>query len=269
MSSRESKKPDAPPPDGSPPPDSLVELAGSIGHVFGDPDLLRRALVHRSWCAEHPGYRSNERLEFLGDAALGLVVADLTFRRFADLAEGQLTDVRKAVVNAHALAEVARELGLGPHVRLGRGEEATGGADKTSILSDTLEAVIGAIYLDADLAAAAAFIERVLDARIAEAVEGLGTLDHKTTLQELAVDRFDGPPVYEVVASGPDHDKHFEAVAVLDGTRYGQGAGRSKKAAQQAAAAATLAMLEHAADGAVDGTADAASDTAAPDGSAD
>ena len=126
----------------------LSALEDSLGHRFDDVALLRRALSHRSWVAEQPDAESNERLEFLGDAVLGFVIADLVFERFSDLAEGSLTDLRKAVVNQRALAEVARSLGLGEHIYLGRGEGAAGGGDKDSILSDAFEAVLGAVYLD-------------------------------------------------------------------------------------------------------------------------
>jgi len=163
-------------------------------------------------------------------------VADLVYRRFPDVAEGRLTDARKAVVNAGALAELARELGLGPHILLGKGEAAAGGADKPSILSDTLEAVIGAIELDGGADVARRIVQRWIEPRLDAAVQGISGLDHKTLLQELAARRGDGPPVYRLTAEGPDHAKRFHAVVELGGRRVGEGDGRSKKQAEQAAA---------------------------------
>ncbi len=168
-------------------------------------------MAHRSWCAEHPGTLSNERLEFLGDAILGWVVADLAFRRFADLPEGALTGVRKGVVNALALAEVAEELGLGEFLLLGRGEDAAGGREKPSILSDALEAVFGAVYVDGGPGRAYEVIERVIGPRLAETAGHLDHLDHKSRLQEAAASDGTGPPEYVTRAEGPDHAKRFYA----------------------------------------------------------
>ncbi len=221
----------------------LEALADRLGHQFADPAILRQALAHRSWCAEQAGEPSNERLEFLGDAVLGWVVADVVFRIFGQLAEGQLTDVRKAVVNAVALAEVAVELGLGDVLLLGKGESAAGGRAKPSILSDAVEAVFAAVYLDGGPAAAHALISRLLADRIAVAAGQLGGLDHKTTLQELAARRFDSFPVYLLDEEGPDHDKRFFATVTIAGVAYGTGEGRSKKQAEQAAARAAVTDL--------------------------
>jgi ribonuclease-3 len=214
-----------------------------LAHEFADPALLERALAHRSWVAESPGSASNERLEFLGDAVLGWVVADLVFRRFGELPEGSLTDLRKSVVNAEALADVARELGLGEFVRLGRGEAAAGGRDKPSILSDAFEAVLAAVYLDGGPDAAKALVERLVGPRLDDAVGHLDRLDHKSSLQELAARLELGPPVYEVTSSGPDHAKQFVADVVVGGVIAGTGRGRSKKSAEQAAASAAWARL--------------------------
>jgi ribonuclease-3 len=175
-------------------------------------------------------------LEFLGDAVLGWVVADLAFRTYMELPEGKLTDLRKAVVNAAALAGIADEIDLGDALLLGKGEAAAGGRRKPSILSDALEAVIGAVYLDGGAEAAHALITRLLGARMEEAVTRLGGLDAKTTLQELAARLFDAPPVYVLRGDGPDHAKRFYATVHIAGQRWGEGEGRSKKQAEQAAA---------------------------------
>ena len=167
----------------------LEALASVVGHEFNDLALLRTALAHRSWCAEASGdERSNERLEFLGDAVLGWVIADIAFRRFDNLAEGVLTDLRKSVVNATALAEIAEEMGIGAHLLLGKGEAVAGGAKKPSILSDAFEAVLGAVYLDGGTEPAYALVERWVAPRLSVSVERLDSLDHKTNLQELATD---------------------------------------------------------------------------------
>jgi len=214
----------------------VSELATVLGHHFEDLSLLRRAMTHRSWCAEHPGEVSNERLEFLGDAVLGWVVADLAYRRFTELAEGQMTDLRKAVVNAEALAAMARHVDLGAYLVLGRGEDAAGGRDKDSILSDALEAAIGAVYLDGGTEVAAEFVRRLVADAVDLAVTRLDRLDHKTRLQELVAQRTTDVPVYEVIAAGPDHDRWFTATVTLSGRVLGCGEGTSKKRAEQAAA---------------------------------
>jgi ribonuclease III len=211
-------------------------LSGRLGYVFRDVTVLQRALAHRSWCAEFPGNDSNERLEFLGDAVLGWVVADLAYRQHGDLDEGKLTDLRKAVVNADALARMGDELGVGEALLLGKGEDAAGGRHKRSILSDAFEAIIGAVYLDGGAGEAYAFVERLLAGRISDAVTALGGLDHKTALQELSVRLFESLPVYALEEEGPDHAKRFFATAQVDGRVWGTGEGRSKKQAEQVAA---------------------------------
>ncbi len=198
--------------------------------------MLARALAHRSWCAETTGQESNERLEFLGDAVLGLVVTDHIFRSYPGLPEGELAKVRASVVNSAALAEVAAELGLGPFLLLGKGEDQSGGREKPSILADAMEAIIGAVYLDGGWPAAAALVMRLLEDRITEAAAGPGGQDYKTRLQELAARRFDQLPRYEVDDEGPDHAKRFFAVVSIGGRELGRGEGRSKKQAEQAAA---------------------------------
>jgi ribonuclease-3 len=182
------------------------------------------------------GQPSNERLEFLGDAVLGWVVADLSYRNHTELAEGKLTDLRKSVVNASALAEVAMEIGLGQCLLLGKGEDAAGGRTKPSILSDALEAVLGAVYVDGGPEPVFALIERLFADRMASAAMRLDRLDYKTVLQELTARMHDSAPVYVISDTGPDHDKRFFATVIVQGVAVGQGEGRSKKTAEQVAA---------------------------------
>ncbi len=226
--------------------EGLIEALGvSVGA-----ELLERALMHRSFAYENGGLPTNERLEFLGDSVLGLIVTDTLFRKYPDLPEGQLAKLRAAVVNMRALAGVARGLDLGSYVRLGKGEEGTGGRDKSSILADTLEAVIGAVYLDKGLAAADALVHRLFDAVIARAARLGAGLDWKTSLQELTAAEMLGVPEYHVEESGPDHQKSFRAFVRIGSQTYGEGEGRSKKEAeQQAAEAAWNAISEGIAGG--------------------
>lgn len=211
-------------------------FGGRLGYRFRDRALLYRAMAHRSWCAETEGEDPNERLEFLGDAVLGLVVTDFIFRTYPELPEGELAKVRAAVVNSAALSEVATELGIGPALLLGKGEDASGGREKMSILADAMEAIIGAVYIDGGQEAATGLVMRLLEERITEAAAGPGGRDYKTRLQELAAHEFDQLPRYEVVDEGPDHAKNFYASVLLAGEVRGKGEGRSKKQAEQAAA---------------------------------
>jgi ribonuclease-3 len=201
-------------------------------------------MAHRSWCAETPGVKSNERLEFLGDAVLGLVVTDHIFRTYPELPEGELAKVRAAVVNAGALAELAAELDLGRALHLGKGEDASGGREKPSILADAMEAVIGAVYIDGGYDAARSLIMGLLGDRIEEAAAGPGGQDFKTRLQELAAQRFDQLPQYAVDDEGPDHAKRFFATVRIAGDVRGSGEGRSKKQAEQAAARVAWQALQ-------------------------
>jgi ribonuclease-3 len=205
--------------------------------VLGVPDLdealLEHALTHRSFAYENGQVPNNERLEFLGDSVLGLVVTDTLFVAHPDVPEGQLAKLRAAVVSAKALAEVARDLGIGDHVRLGRGEETTGGRDKASILSDTIEAVIGAVYVQFGIERASEVIHRVFDERIARAAELGAGLDWKTSLQEIASTHELGVPRYLLKSEGPDHAKQFTAEVHLGERVYAGGSGRSKKEAEQ------------------------------------
>ncbi|MCW2677878.1 MAG: ribonuclease [Modestobacter sp.] len=202
-------------------------------------DLLFLALTHRSYAYEHGGLPTNERLEFLGDSVLGLVVTDELYRSHPGLPEGQLAKLRASVVNMTSLARVARGLGvggIGPHLLLGRGEQTTGGREKDSILADALEALLGAVHLGLGLDTAAGLIHRLFDPLLAESATRGAGLDWKTSLQELGAARGLGAPAYAVEDDGPDHAKTFTAVVMLGGTVRGRGTGRTKKAAEQEAA---------------------------------
>jgi len=208
--------------------------------------LLALALTHRSYAYENGGLPTNERLEFLGDSVLGLVVTDELYRSQPDLPEGQLAKLRASVVNMTSLARVARGLGdggIGPQLLLGRGEETTGGREKDSILADALEALLGAVHLGRGLDTAAAIVHRLFDPLLVQAATRGAGLDWKTSLQELAAGRGLGPPGYSVQDDGPDHAKTFTAAVLLAGTVYGKGAGRTKKAAEQEAAEAAWRAL--------------------------
>jgi len=225
------------------PGDALDRLEAALGHVFTERAHLEAALVHRSYCAENPDASSNERMEFLGDAVLGLSVTVHVFTTYPDLPEGELAKLRASVVNAEALAEVALDIDLGDALVLGKGEDASGGRAKPSILADAMEAVIAAVYLDGDWDAAHPLVMRLLGERIREGAAGPGGHDYKTRLQELAARRFDQLPRYGMRAEGPDHEKHFFATVTLRGETYGSGDGRSKKQAEQAAARAAWERL--------------------------
>ena len=213
----------------------LSQLSARLGYAFTNVSLLETAMHHRSWNAENDGGESNERLEFLGDAVLGWVVADIVYTQHSDLPEGKLTDLRKSVVNANALAEVAVELGIGEFLMLGKGEDTAGGREKTSILSDALEAVIGAVYIDAGPQATHDVVSALMGKRIVDAVGGLDRLDAKTRLQELA-SKLEAHVHYKVEDEGPDHEKMFFATVFVGDRELGYGEGKSKKAAEQIAA---------------------------------
>jgi len=215
-------------------PNEALDLALGIG--FADPELRRAALTHRSYAFEQGLTLTNERLEFLGDSVLGLVVTEMSYRAFPDMPEGQLAKLRAAIVNMQALADVARSLDLGSVVLLGRGEEQSGGREKQSILADALEAVFGAVYLDRGLDAARALIERLFRPRMDAYTRGEGDRDYKTMLQELASQEIRSMPEYRLSERGPDHEKEFTATVYLGGEAFGNGVGRSKKEAEQQAA---------------------------------
>jgi ribonuclease III len=217
---------------------AVARLEAALAHEFAEHDHLEQALIHRSFCAEHPDVESNERMEFLGDAVLGLSVTDHVYVTYPELPEGELAKLRASVVNAEVLARVAVEVELGPALLLGKGEDASGGRSKASILADAMEAVIAAVYLDGGWEAADALVLRLLGERIREGAAGPGGNDYKTQLQELAARRFDQLPRYQVRAEGPDHSKEFFATVLIGGEVRGVGEGRSKKQAEQAAARA-------------------------------
>jgi ribonuclease III len=219
------------------------DVERALGVSFEDRELLELALTHRSYAFEAGGLPTNERLEFLGDAVLGFVVTARLYRDHPAEAEGRLAKLRAATVNARTLARVARELGLGGYVRLGRGEEQSGGQDKDSILADTLEALIGAVYLDGGMSAAADVVLRLLGDVLEDLARDGETFDSKTTLQELTAARIGELPVYEVTEEGPDHAKRFSALVSVAGEIVGRGEGRSKKEAEQQAAAEALTHL--------------------------
>jgi ribonuclease-3 len=218
-------------------------LEGALGTGL-DPALLEQALTHRSYAYENGGLPTNERLEFLGDAVLGVVVTDALFHNHPDLAEGSLAKLRAGVVSTRALAEVARTLGLGKWMRLGKGEESTGGRDKPSILADTMEAVIGAVYLEHGLPGATAVVRKLFDPLMAAAAAGDAGLDWKTALQELTASQGLGVPDYAISESGPDHAKTFVALAMVGGQERGQGVGSTKKEAEQQAAEGAWRSLQ-------------------------
>jgi ribonuclease-3 len=214
------------------------QLAVALG-VEIDPSLLQRALTHRSYAYEHGGLPHNERLEFLGDSVLGIVVTETLYRAHPDLPEGKLAKLRASVVNMRALADIARGIkphGLGAYVRLGRGEEVTGGRDKSSILADTIEAVLGAVYLEHGLPGASRVVHDLFDELMDDVANNDAGLDWKTSLQELTAERGLGVPEYVMASEGPDHAKTFTARANVAGETFAASTGRSKKEAEQAAA---------------------------------
>ena len=245
---------------------SYTLLEATLGTAV-DPELIERALTHRSYAYENGGLPTNERLEFLGDSVLGVVVTETLYRIHPDLPEGRLAKLRAAVVNARALAVVAKQLDLGKHIKLGRGEETTGGRQKASILSDTVEAVIGAVHLSGGLESSAEVVHLLFDPLI-EAASALGAgLDWKTSLQELSAEHGLGVPEYLIADEGPDHMKTFTAQVRVGDQLYGNGIGRSKKEAEQAAAetaygelAASLGVSDPVTASIVEGVAESADD---------
>ncbi len=254
-----------------PEPLPAEELSFALG-VACPVELMVRALTHRSYAYEHGGLPTNERLEFLGDAVLGVVITDDLYRRHPDLPEGQLAKLRASLVNMRALAGVARTIGapgsggLGSYVFLGRGEQATGGRDKPSILADTLEAVIGATYEDGGIPAATDLVLRLFGSLLAGTSDAQAGLDWKTSLQESSATRGLGPPEYTVEESGPDHAKSFVARAWVGGVALGEGIGTSKKEAEQQAAAGAMASLDERLSSAGDAVQAGPSDTSTTSG---
>lgn len=217
----------------------MTSLDDELGYVFGDPQIYRLSLTHRSVSADDPARHDNERLEFLGDAVLQLVMTDRLYRDYPGLAEGQMAKIRAALVSRPTLADVARTIGLGLHIELAQAEERSGGRDKDSILADAMEAVIGAVYLDGGVDKVSALIERLWGDRVADRAKTPGVKDYKTRLQEVLAK--DGRrPEYVSEGTGPDHERTFTAWVAVSGAEIGRGAGRSKKEAEQEAAREAL-----------------------------
>jgi len=222
--------------------DVAAALTGRLG-VSVDPEMLVLALTHRSFAYENGGLPTNERLEFLGDSVLGIVVTDRLYSDHPDLPEGDLAKMRAACVSQRALAIVARELGLGPYVLLGKGEISTGGSDKDSILCDTLEALFGAIYLAHGIDVARDVILKLVGPSLERSATLGDALDWKTSLQEVCSSLGLSAPVYDVVGIGPDHARVFTATVLVDGVSRGTGTGPAKKVAEQEAAESAHAAL--------------------------
>ena len=226
----------------------LESLDRALGVSFRDPAFREAALTHRSYAFERGTTMTNERLEFLGDSVLGLIVTDMAYLTYPDMPEGALAKLRAAIVNMTALADVARSLGLGEVVLLGKGEELSGGRDKASILADALEAVFGAVYLDRGPDVTRELIERLFRPRMEAYVRGEGDRDYKTILQELASQELRSMPEYRLEERGPDHEKEFTATVYLSGEPFGTGTGRSKKEAEQQAASEAFARISERGD---------------------
>jgi len=220
-----------------------AELTTTLG-VDIDPELLGLALTHRSYAYENGGLAHNERLEFLGDSILGQAVTVMLYRENPDLDEGELAKRRASLVSSVALAEVARSIGLGAHVRLGKGEEQTGGRDKGSILADTVEAVIGATYISLGGEVATALVLRLIRPLLENPERFGAAMDPKTSLQELSARMGKGLPSYQVTDSGPDHSKRFHATVLLGKQAIASGDGSSKKHAEMAAALTAWTLLQ-------------------------
>ena len=225
--------------------DAIQGVAIRLGYRFAEPALLDEALTHRSYQNEHPSERRhNERLEFLGDAVLGMIVAEALMRLAPEASEGQLTQRRAALVNEASLASVAGALDLGTALRLGKGEEKNSGRGKTSILADAVEALVGAVFLDGGIGAAREVVRGLLGEALDDAAGGAIRADVKTELQERLQAGGAGTPSYRVIGtSGPEHSKEFEVEIVLGGEVIGRGAGRSKKEAEKDAARNALSAV--------------------------
>lgn len=222
----------------------VKDLEAAIGYRFQNITLLQNALAHSSYANEqwHDSLKSNERLEFLGDSVLGMVVAEYLYRSFPDRPEGDLTRMRADMVCEQALAQVANRLELGKHLLLGHGEQQSGGRERASILADAVESVIAACFLDGGMTAAMGFIEKFILCNVP--TNRLHNRDYKTALQELVQQKRDQVLTYTLIGqSGPDHDKRFEVALQLNGKTVGQGIGSSKKRAEQDAARAAMEAL--------------------------
>jgi ribonuclease-3 len=223
---------------------SFTDLQQRIDYRFMNPELLERALTHKSFANENKVPSHNERMEFLGDSVLSLIISEHLMQNCPDSNEGDLSRLRAAVVSEPALAAIARELGLGAYILLGRGEEQTGGREKDSLLADCLEALIASVYLDGGKDAAQAFVLRFFEGTVKKTFTARGTLDYKTELQELSQERLKQLPEYRIVSeTGPDHRKQFEVEVWINGLLGGRGTGKSKKEAEQRAAKEALEKL--------------------------
>lgn len=218
-------------------------LEEALGYQFRDAQLLEAALTHRSYASEEPDVRDYERLEFLGDAVLQLAVTDRIYADYPDMPEGQMAKLRAAVVNEEVLAEVAVRLDVGSYLRVGKGEEVTGGREKSSILSDVVESLLGAVYLEAGYPTAAEITLRHVAGEIDQRAHAPGVEDFKTRLQEVLAKK-GSKPEYRVSDEGPDHGKVFHAEVMVDGRLLGAGTGSSKKSAEQAAAEKALRLTK-------------------------
>ncbi|MDQ1277087.1 MAG: Ribonuclease 3 [Thermodesulfobacteriota bacterium] len=229
-------------------PPTLGDLEQALGYVFQDPQLLVNAFTHRSYTNENPSFtcRDNERLEFLGDAVLQLCISDLLMRRFPDFTEGRLSKMRATLVNEQSLAALGKRFGLGNHLFLGKGEEASGGRGKTSLIADTFEAVMAAVYLDGGYGQASRLIADLFAELILTGEGGAAPFrDYKSALQELCQSRFHETPKYQLRNEyGPDHDKTFEVeLAIVESVKE-TGTGKSRKEAEQQAARKVLEYFE-------------------------
>lgn len=207
-------------------------------------EILEQAVTHRSYAFEHGGLPTNERLEFLGDSVLGLVITDELFKTHPEAPEGQLARLRASVVSSKSLAEVAAQIQLGQYLRLGAGEQTSGGREKASIVADALEALLGAVYLSVGPGAVRELILSLFADSLARSAAAGAGLDWKTSLQELSAQKDIESPVYLVESQGPDHDKAFEAMVKLGSQSFGPGAGKTKKDAEQQAAALAFRALQ-------------------------
>ncbi|MSW18232.1 MAG: ribonuclease III [Actinobacteria bacterium] len=207
------------------------------------PQVLELAFTHRSFAYETGITTTNERLEFLGDSVLGLIVTEELYLKYPDLDESRLSPLRSGIVNMRALADIARTLELGKYIRLGKGEEVTNGRDKNSLLADALEALIGAIYLECGFEKSTQVVRELIKETLSSAMAKGAGLDGKTALQELLAAAGKGSPEYQVTETGPDHDKSFTAVAMVSGEALAEGTGKSKREAEQSAARSALEKL--------------------------
>jgi ribonuclease-3 len=222
----------------------LSDIQQRIGHTFKNTELLERALTHKSYANENRVSYHNERMEFLGDAVLSLVISEYLMKTWPDSTEGDLSRLRAAVVSEPALAAVSRDIGLGNHLLLGKGEDQTGGRNKDSLLADCLEALIAAVYLDAGKDAAESLIIHLFEETIKKTSASGGSLDYKTALQELCQEQLKQLPEYRIVSeTGPDHQKQFAMEVWIKGQLSGSGTGKSKKEAEQRAAKEALEKL--------------------------